>query len=116
MISQGVIKGYTINVDWLKIGYRWFHLQIGLSEYDKKSEIIKYIQQNPHIIYILKGLLYRVDIHCTFLLKNVEQLRNIIEDITTEFPESIANYHFYSTYKIHKFNYMIPKLINKKVD
>jgi DNA-binding Lrp family transcriptional regulator len=114
MISQGVITGYTINVDWLKIGYRWFHLQIGLSDYNKRSEIVKYIQQNPYLIYVMKGLLYMVDIHCTFLLKNVEQLRKIIESITSKFPESIANYQFYSTYKIHKFDYMVPKLLNVK--
>ena len=114
MISQKVITGYTINVDWLKIGYRWFHLQIGLSDYNKKNEIIKFIQRNPHLIYIMKGLLYKVDVHCTFLLKNVEQLRKIIENITSKFPDSIASYQFYSTYKIHKFDYMVPRLLKFK--
>ena len=30
---------YTINVDWAKIGYRWFHLQINIRDYSKKNEI-----------------------------------------------------------------------------
>ena len=114
LIKIGVITGYTINVDWAKIGYRWFHLQIGLNDYNEKNKIMKYIQKNPHLIRILKGLLYRVDIHCTYLLKNVEHLRIIIESITNEFPDSISNYHFYSTYKIHKFYHMVPKLIYTK--
>ncbi len=114
LVKLGVINKYTINVDWSKIGYRWFHLQIALNDIDKKNEIMNFIQKNPHLIRILKGVLYRVDIHCTYLLKNVEQLRTIIEGITAAFPEYIADYHFYSTYKIHKFHYMIPKLIYTK--
>jgi len=112
--KQGIITGYTINIDWSQLGYRWFHLQIGLSDINKKNEVMNYIQQNPHLIRILKGLLHRVDVHCTYLLKNVEQLRMIVEDITATFPDSIANYHFYSTYIIHKRHYMIPKILYTK--
>lgn len=112
--KQGVITAYTVNVDWLKLGYRWFHLQINLSDVEKKNQIMNFIQQNPHLIRILKGLLYRVDIHCTYLLKSVEELRTIIESITTKFPEDIVNYHFYSTYRIHKHHAMVPRLIVTK--
>ena len=44
----------------------------------------------------------------------MEQLRKIIENVTTKFPHSINDYHFYSTYKIYKHHYMIPKLLKMK--
>ncbi len=44
----------------------------------------------------------------------MEQLRNIIEGITTNFPDSINDYHFYSTYKVYKFNFMVPKLLKNR--
>jgi Lrp/AsnC family transcriptional regulator for asnA, asnC and gidA len=112
LTKQGVIVGYTINVNWSKIGYRWFHLRINLGEYDKKNQIMKHIRENPNLIAILKGLITNVDIHCTYLLKNAEELRKIIEELTSKFPNLITNYEFYSTYKIYKLHYMIPKLLD----
>lgn len=115
LIKIGIIQGYTINVDWSKIGYKWFHLRINLYNYDDKYAIIKHIRKNPKLYYILKGivtnLITEVDIHCTYLLKNVEELRSIIDELTSKFPNLITNYEFYSTYKIYKFHRMIPKVL-----
>lgn len=114
LIKQGIIVNFTINVDWSIIGYRWFHLRINLSDYEKKDKIIQHLRQNPHLIRILKGLIHKVDIHCTFLLQNMEQLRKITEDISYNFPGVITNYQFYSTFKLYKFHYMVPKLLKFK--
>jgi len=114
LTKQGILLAYTVNIDWSKIGYRWFHLQISLRDYSKKNQILNYIQKNPNLIRYFKHLIIGVDLHFTFLLNNMEQLRNIIEDITTKFPDSINDYHFYSTFKIYKFDCMIPKLLNKR--
>jgi DNA-binding Lrp family transcriptional regulator len=114
LIKQNIIISYTINVNWPNIGYRWFHLRIKLSDYEKKNEVIKHIRKNPHLIRILKGLVQNTDIHCTFLLKDVEQLRAITEEISSLFPNIITNYQFYSTYNLYKHHYMIPKLIFTK--
>jgi len=113
LVQKKVIGGYTINVDWSKIGYRYFHIQISLSDYSKKNQIIKYLRDNPYLYMIFKALGYNIDIHCTFCLKNVEQLRSIIEDVTSKYPDVIKNCDFFSTYKIHKYNYMIPKLLTR---
>jgi len=105
---------YTINVDWEKIGYRWFHLQIGLRDYRKKKQIAEYMGKNPNLIRSFKFLNLNMDLHFTFLLNNMEQLRRIVEDITAKFPDSINDYHFYSTFKIYKHHYMIPEILEIK--
>jgi len=105
---------YTINVDWFKIGYRWFHLQISMRDYSKKNLIIKYLRKNPYLIRSFKFLNLDMDFHFTFLLHNMEQLRNIIEDITAKFPDSINDYHFYSTFKIYKHTFLVPELLKTK--
>jgi len=104
----------TINVDWAKIGYRWFHLQISLSDYKKKNNIINHLRKNPNLIRTFKFLNLDMDLHFTFLLHNMEDLRNIVEEITTKFPNSINDYHFYSTFKIYKHIFLIPELIKTK--
>ena len=58
LLKIGIIRNYSINVDWSKIGYRWFHLRINLNDYDQKNQILKYIRENPYLIRILKGVIY----------------------------------------------------------
>jgi len=89
--KQMIIAQYSVNINWTKIGYRQFHLQISLRDYSKKNQII-----------------------FTLLLQNMQQLRNIIEDISTRFPNSINDYIFYSTFKVYKYNFMIPELLKMK--
>ncbi len=105
---------YTINVDWSKLGYRWFHLQINLTDFSKKNQIIGYLRNNPFLIRSFRFLNLDMDLHFTFLLKNMEQLRGIIEDITTRFPDSVNDYHFYSTFRIYKYKLLVPELLKVK--
>jgi DNA-binding Lrp family transcriptional regulator len=110
-LEKNLVYYYTINIDWLKIGYRWFHLQINLRDYTRKKDIINYLGKNPNLIRRFKFLKMDLDLHFTFLLNNMEQLRYIVEDITNRFPDSINDYHFYSTYKIYKYDLLVPELI-----
>ena len=112
--KQLIIAQYRVNVDWSKIGYRWFHLQISLRDYSKKNQIIDHMRNNPNLIRRFKFLNLDVDLHFTLLLQNMQQLRNIIEDISTHFPNSINDYIFYSTFKVYKHNFMIPELLKIK--
>jgi DNA-binding Lrp family transcriptional regulator len=112
--KQRVIGQYTVNVDWSKIGYRWFHLQISLSDYSKKNQIVSYLRNNPYLIRRLKFLDLGMDLHFTFLLHSIEQLRSIIEDISTQFQNSINDYVYYSTFKIYKYSIMIPEILKVK--
>ena len=112
--KQRIIGQYTVNVDWAKIGYRWFHLQISLKDYNKKNQIVNYLRTNPYLIRRFKFLDLDMDLHFTLLLHNMEQLRRIIEDISTKFPNSINDYIYYSTFKVYKYNFMIPKILKIK--
>jgi len=112
--KQRVIGQYTVNVDWSKIGYRWFHLQISLRDYSKKNQIVNHLRNNPYLIRRFKFLDLGMDLHFTFLLHSMEQLRSIVEDISTKFPNSINDYVYYSTFKIYKYSIMIPEILKVK--
>ena len=49
-LEKNIVYDYSINIDWLKIGYRWFHLQINLRDYSRKNDIINYLVRNPNLI------------------------------------------------------------------
>ena len=112
--KEFIIAQYTMNVDWSKLGYRWFHLQISLRDYRKKNEIIHYMHKNPYLIRQFKFLILDMDLHFTLLLRNMQELRSIIEDISTQFPDTINDYHFYSTFQVYKYNFMVPEVLNNK--
>jgi DNA-binding Lrp family transcriptional regulator len=114
MKEREIFGRQIINVDWSKLGYRWFHLQIGLRDYSKKNKIINYMRENPYLIRRFKFLNLDLDLHFALLLKDLQQLRDIIEDMSTEFPNSINDYHFYSTFKVYKYNFMIPEILKNK--
>ena len=107
--KEDIIVQYCINIDWSKLGYRWFHMQISLRDYNKKNQIINYIRTHPNLIRRFKFLNLNMDLHFTFLLRNMQELRVIIEDISTKFPQAINDYFFYSTFKIFKYRFLIPK-------
>lgn len=111
MNKDKIITRYSINVNWLKLGYRSFHLRISLTDYNKKHLILNHIRKNPYLLRIFNDLIYSIDIHCTFLLKNMEELRGIIEDLTIKFPDYIDKCEFFSTYIIHKNITIVPKLL-----
>jgi DNA-binding Lrp family transcriptional regulator len=114
LIKTGVIMQFTTNIHWSKLGYDWYHLQIYLNDYDKKPYILNLIRKSPYLIRIFKGLYHDIDIHSTFLFQQQNQLRDLIERITENFPQEIANYQFYRTFKIFKHEYMVPKLLKTK--
>jgi Lrp/AsnC family transcriptional regulator for asnA, asnC and gidA len=113
-LEQELPIAYSINIDWSKLGYRWFHLQISLNDYNKKNEIIKYMRRNPYLIRRFKFLDLTMDLHFTLLLKDMNHLRSIIKDITATFPDVINDYQFYSTYKVYKYKFLIPEILTQK--
>ena len=112
--KESIIALYSINIDWSKLGYRWFHLQISLRDYRKKSQIIQFMRDNPYLIRRFKLLNLDMDLHFTLLLKNMQQLRDVIESISTTFPDTINDYHFYSTFKVYKYHFMVPEILKNK--
>jgi DNA-binding Lrp family transcriptional regulator len=109
-----IIAQYSVNINWEILGYRWFHLQISLRDYTKKNQIIDHMRKNPYLIRRFKFLNLDMDLHFTLLLKNMQELRSIIEDVSTTFPDAINDYHFYSTYKTFKYNFSIPERLKNK--
>jgi DNA-binding Lrp family transcriptional regulator len=105
-MESGIILGYGITVDLSKFGYRLYHVNINLKKLTKRFDIIDYIKSNPHFYYIEKALGDAADLELEFYLENVEQLHQIMEDISLKFPESIKNFKYFSYLKRHKYNLM----------
>jgi DNA-binding Lrp family transcriptional regulator len=102
LVKTGVIQRYGINVDWPKIGYQSYKADIVLKNPENKQKIIDYIEKNPNLWFRSESLGY-VDLELAFCLNNANQLHQIIEDLSSKFPDAIKNYKYFSVIKTHKF-------------
>jgi len=105
LIQLDVIQGFRVSIDYSKLGYQFFKVNINLNEYNDRGRIISYIKNNPHLIMIDKSIGY-YDLELDMWLKNLEQFHEIMDDLTVKFPESIKNYcHVHDPY-LHKMLYI----------
>jgi len=102
LIELGVILKFHITINWEIIGYKWFKVDLYLKDYNKIHQIIKYLETNPHLSYIDKTLGY-ADLELELIVKNVDQLKQIIEEISIKFPKMIRSYMYFSVAKSHKW-------------
>jgi len=102
-----VILGYRIQIDYSRLNYLYYKLDIDLNDYSKRRSIIAYIKDNPHLIFVDKstGL---ADIELEFYVKNLQHLLKIIDDLIDSFPDTIKKYHYFYIQEIYKIQYMPP--------
>ncbi|MCX6665387.1 MAG: Lrp/AsnC family transcriptional regulator [Euryarchaeota archaeon] len=103
-----VIQGYKINIDFSKLGYQLFKIDIVLKERDKLRPIIRYAESNPNFFCVDNTIGY-VDLELEFILKNTNELNEIMGDIETKFPNSIRHYTYICFLTTHKFCYLPEK-------
>lgn len=101
LIDIGVIQWFRVNMDLTKLGYRWHKVDIVLRDYKKLSQISKHIELNPHFVCIDKTLGY-VDLEMEFFLRNINELHQIMEDLSVKFPNTIRNYSYVYVVETHK--------------
>jgi len=99
LIDLRVIYRYSVVIDWERIGYRWFKADLYLRDYNKIHQIIKYIELNPHLAYIDKTLGY-ADLELEFIVKDINQFRQIMGNISNKFPKLIRSYSYFTIEKI----------------
>jgi Lrp/AsnC family leucine-responsive transcriptional regulator len=96
-----IIKAYRIQIDFSKLGYYRYKVDIELNQFDKIDNILKYIKSNPNFTYICRTIGY-VDLEIVFLLNNSYQLNQIMEDLSSKFPDCIKNYSYFSVIETYK--------------
>jgi len=102
LIDLGVILRFHITINWELIGYQWFKVDLYLKDYNKIYEILRYIETNPHLVYIDKTFGY-ADLELELIVNNVDQLKQIIEDISSKFPKMIRKYSYFNVAKSNKW-------------
>ena len=107
LIELGVIQRYSITIDTNKLGYKSFVVNLSLRNYDKKNQIINYLNNIPFIWEIHKAI-GGCDLELTLFTANFEHFCILMEDLRNKFPDDIINYDYLFVTKVHKSN-VLPK-------
>lgn len=106
--KSGVIQAYQVGIDISKLGLKQFKVDIHLKEHTQRKHIIDYIKCNPYLTFI--GTSAGVsDLELEFNFENIDKLHQIMEEISTKFPEAIRKYEYFNTSTNHKLRF-IPEL------
>jgi Lrp/AsnC family leucine-responsive transcriptional regulator len=105
LMKSGVIQGYRADIDFEKLGYRFFKTDIHLRDYKQRGNIINFIKTNPYLVRIDKSVGIS-DLELEFHVKNLSQFHQIMKDIINQFPDAIKKYEYVYAAKLHKMNYI----------
>jgi Lrp/AsnC family leucine-responsive transcriptional regulator len=108
LVKKGVIVGYRINIDFLKLDYEFYKVDINLNDYKQRKKIIDLFKRYSSLLYITKTAGY-ADLEMDFVVENVTELIEIIESVKNKLPGLIKNYNYFFQPKIHKVIYIPEK-------
>ncbi|MBD3155629.1 MAG: winged helix-turn-helix transcriptional regulator [Candidatus Aenigmarchaeota archaeon] len=111
LIKRNIINAFRITIDYEKIGLHYFFLDIYLRDYARRDEIINYLETKPYFI-VLNNAVGWADIEPEFILKNTDELFQVIEEIDKRFPNTILKQEFWLVDKVHKVRWL-PELTEK---
>jgi Lrp/AsnC family leucine-responsive transcriptional regulator len=102
LMKLGVILGFGVNINWEKLGYRFYHVEINLKQYHKRLDIVRYLMENPYFRSSHQLLGHASDLEVDFILENVMQLHEMMDNLSTHFPESVKDFKYWSILKTYK--------------
>ena len=104
MEKAGIILGYTLSVDYRKLGWEFYNIQLKLSAMPD-NKFLSYIRNHKQIVFYYKYLGHETwDIDIGVIAKNSMQLRKIILELKKNFGELIKIHDMYVVGEVIKDN------------
>lgn len=103
--KSGVIRAFRVNLNISKLNLQHFKVDIYLKEHKFKKRIFQYLQKKPFTEYINFAIGWS-DLEPEFVVKNLQELLDILEEIKKNFPNSIKKQSFFITDKLYKLRCM----------
>lgn len=87
--KRGFILGYTISLDWKKLGYEWYGVQLKLVKFggDTDKKLVNYFNQHHSIVFYYKYLGGSWDYDVGVIVKNSIELREFINEFRKKFSD-----------------------------
>jgi len=100
LVKNGVILAFRVGIDMSLLGYQNSVIDIYLNDHSKKKKIIDYLKFNPYILYFVDAIGW-CDIQFEIMVKSIDHLNDILEEINTKFPGVVRKKDFWISKKYY---------------
>ncbi len=104
LTEKGVIQGYRALINFSKLGYEYYKVDMYLEDVSKIRQIESFCHAHPNIVYIDRTF-GAGDIEFDFEIESLAKFTRVIEEIKDKFRGVIRNFEFFSVLKIYKTMY-----------
>lgn len=101
--KKGIIIGYYALIDETKLGYVFYKIDFYLNDMSKIKEMNEYAKQHKNVVYRMRTI-GGPDFEIEVVVKDVIEMKKIINEIRERFPSVISHYRF------HRFEYTIKQV------
>jgi DNA-binding Lrp family transcriptional regulator len=101
LIKSGVIQAFRVGVDYSKLNLQHFKVDIYLKEHNKRKVIWSFLKDKSYFEYLNVSVGW-CDLEPEFVVKNVDELDIIFNEIDKHYPGSIKKWNFWITEESYK--------------
>lgn len=105
LIKEGVIQAFRIGIDETKIGCKYVNVDVFLGDVEQKKKVLTYVQSIPCLLEMFTSI-STVDLQLLFCVKNVEDVHEIMQNVSNAFPFVIKNYEYIYKTGLFKWNWI----------
>jgi DNA-binding Lrp family transcriptional regulator len=99
--KKGIIKAYRVHLNYSKLGLQIYKLDFYLKDHNQITPMMDYLSKQPYL-QCLNVAIGWADIEPEFVVKNMDELNQIIDEINSKFPNSFRRYCLWIMDTIHK--------------
>ena len=101
LLKKDIIKAFRVNIDYAKLGLQHHKVDIYLKEHRQRNAIIDFMKRKSYL-QCLNVAIGWADIELEFVIRDINEIDNIIDEINSKFPNSIRKHSFWIAEKVHK--------------
>ena len=105
LISKGVIVGTRVSIEFSKLGYDHYRVNMELDDLKIVSKLVSFCQVHPNILKVDQAI-SEFDFEFDMEVKDFEQFQEIIDQMKIQFPGAIRDYNYFRVLKYHKGRYL----------
>lgn len=103
--NDNVILAYKAVIDFNKLGYRYYKIDIYLEQGNKLSAIQEFARRHPNVVYEDRTI-GGADVEFDLEVRGEDELYEFVEAIKKQFPGIIRSFNYYHAIKVYKTSYM----------
>ena len=107
-----VIHAFRVSIDYEKLGLKNCAIDIFLTDYKRKPDILTYIMKNPFVYDIMNHNIGWGDLTFQILINNMDEIFQTMDDLEKKFPSAIRKMNYWLSQELHKERWL-PEMTEK---